>query len=55
MPTGWQSIDFYLPGDNLCIEVDGSMHYYGLSTQELAKTELKYRLLKLAGVNMLRL
>ena len=50
-----QNIDFYLPKHNLCIEVDGSMHYYSLSSHELSKTVLKYRIFKLAGLNVLRL
>jgi len=50
-----QNIDFYLPKHNLCIEVDGSMHYYSLSRHELSKTVLKYRIFKLAGLNVLRL
>jgi very-short-patch-repair endonuclease len=53
--TGLQSIDFYLPKHNLCIEVDGSMHYYSLSSHELSKTVVKYRIFKLAGLNVLRL
>ena len=31
------------------------MHYYGLSSHELSKTVLKYRIFKLAGLNVLRL
>lgn len=53
--TGLQGIDFYMPNQNLCIEVDGSMHYYSLSSHELSKTVMKYRLFKLAGFNVLRL
>ena len=55
VPTGLQSIDYYLPDHNLCIEIDGSFHYYGLTEQELAKTVLKYRLYKKANLNVLRL
>ena len=55
MHTGLYSIDFYLPDKNLCIEVDGSMHYYGLTTHELLKTKLKYRLMAGANLNVLRL
>ncbi len=31
------------------------MHYYSLSSHELSKTVLKYRILKKMGINILRL
>ena len=31
------------------------MHFYGLTEHELAKTELKYRLFSLAGLNVVRI
>ena len=55
VPTGLQSIDYYLPEHNLCIEIDGSFHYYGLTEHELGKSILKYRLYKQANLNVLRL
>ena len=55
MPTGLASVDFYLPEINLCVEVDGSYHFYNLSEKELMKTTLKYRLMDKAGLNVLRL
>ena len=54
VPTGLASVDFYLPEINLCIEVDGSYHFYNLSKLELIKTTLKYRLMEKAGLNVLR-
>jgi very-short-patch-repair endonuclease len=55
MQTGIQRVDFYIPEHNLCVEVDGSTHYYGLSQHPLAKTELKYRLMRYAGLKVLRI
>lgn len=50
MTTGLQPIDFYLPDlGNLVIEIDGSMHYYGLSRHEIMRTSLKYRLMDQIG------
>jgi len=53
--TGIYPLDFFIPEHNLCVEVDGSTHYYGLSQHPLAKTELKYRLMRLAGLKVLRI
>jgi len=50
-----QKIDFYIPECNLCIEVDGSFHFYGLTENELATSILKYRLMDKVGLNVLRL
>ncbi len=55
MQTGIQRIDFYIPEHKLCVEVDGSTHYYGLSQHPLAKTELKYRLMRYARLKVLRI
>jgi len=46
--TGLHSIDFYIPEYNLCIEIDGTVHYYGRTHYELAKTSMKYRLMEKA-------
>jgi very-short-patch-repair endonuclease len=35
IPTGIVPIDIYMPKINLCIEVDGSPHYYGTSNHKL--------------------
>jgi hypothetical protein len=29
--TGISTVDFYIPEKNLWVEIDGSVHYYGLS------------------------
>lgn len=55
LATGLQRIDFYIPEHNLCVEVDGSIHYYGLSQHMLAKSVLKYRMMEHVGLRVVRL
>merc|ERR1712203_161642 len=53
--TGLNSIDFYLPEHKLCIEIDGSAHFYNLTDHELIKSKSKLNLLKKAGLKVLKL
>ena len=39
----------------MCIEIDGSMHYYGLSKQKLKKTLLRDKFMSAVGLNVLTL
>ena len=39
----------------LAVELDGSSHYYALERHPTTRTELKRRLFKAAGVNMITL
>lgn len=52
--TGLSNVDFYIPEANLCIEVDGSMHYYGQSKHELKRTQQKMAMMMQAGLNVVR-
>lgn len=55
LETGLQRVDFYIPEHNLCIEIDGSFHFYGLTMHELSKSKLKYKLMEQAGLKIVRL
>jgi len=53
--TGVNSIDFFIPEHNLCVEVDGSSHYYNLTDEELSKSKVKKRINMKAGLKMVKL
>ena len=53
--TGLFQLDLYLPESKKCIEIDGPVHFYGLSKHELAKTFLKNKMLKDLGLSMTRI
>lgn len=53
--TGLYSIDIFAPNEKLCIEIDGTSHYYGVTDMELRKSMFKYRLLEKAGFDIMRL
>jgi len=53
--TGITELDYYLPAEKLVIEVEGSVHYYGLTKHRNAKKRLKDRLLHAAGLKVLYL
>lgn len=55
VPTGIYPVDMYLPKLRLCIEIDGSSHYYALTDHELCKSKFKYWLFEQARFDLIRL
>jgi len=53
--TGLYSIDLFCPNQKLCIEIDGTSHFYGMTNVELKRSQFKYRLLNAAGFDVFRL
>ena len=44
-----------MPEQNLCVEIDGTPHFYARTRHELCTTRLKYRQMDHAKLNYLRL
>ena len=53
--TGLFQLDMYMPETKRCIEIDGPVHFYGLSKHELSKTVLKNKMLKDLGLSVTRI
>lgn len=53
--TGVYPVDLYLPNHKLCIEIDGSSHFYGLTEHEMKKSKFKYWLFDKAGFDTIRI
>jgi len=48
-------VDIYIPEKNLCFELDGSVHFFGLTERMIGKAVMKYRMFDQVGIPYFRL
>lgn len=53
--SGYYPYDVYFPKEKLIVEINGSSHFYNITTHKLGKYELKKKLFEAVGLNYIDL